>query len=354
MAGRVRYLGLIPNRFTLAASHFLSQMAGLVTTLVLLTVVTFIVGNVIPIDATLTLVGDRASNEAYDLAREQLGLNLPLYQRYFHYLGNLVTGDLGTSLVTGNPVLSDLLQVFPATVELSVIAMTIGTVGGVLSGVWAAHYRDKWQDKMLRLFSVLGYSTPVFWLGLVALLVFYYQLGWVEGPGRIDIGFDSAPVITGFVLIDSLLLGNLQMFGNAVSHIALPATVLGFATMAYIARMTRGFMVTQLDQEYAVAARAKGLSARTILWRHAFRNIRPQLITVLALSLGGLLEGAILTETVFSWPGLGLYMKLSLFNGDLNAVLGATLLVGIVYVGLSFLADTLTAAVDPAARAGKK
>ncbi|MER9625838.1 ABC transporter permease [Mesorhizobium sp. M0222] len=349
-----KYFGVVPNRFTLTVSRYFGQITGLLTTLALLTVVTFILGNVVPIDPALTLVGDRASSEAYDLAREQLGLNLPLYQRYFHYLGNLVTGDLGTSLVTGNPVLTDLLQVFPGTIELSMIAMTIGTVAGVLSGVWAAQYRDRWQDKMLRVVSVLGYSTPVFWLGLVALLVFYYQLGWAEGPGRIDIGFDSAPAFTGFVLIDSLLLGDLQMFGNAISHIALPAAVLGFATMAYIARMTRGFMVVQLDQEYAVTARAKGLSARTILWRHAFRNIRAQLITVLALSLGGLLEGAILTETVFSWPGLGLYMKLSLFNGDLNAVLGTTLLVGIIYVGLSFLADALTAAIDPTVRAGKK
>ena len=192
---------------------------------------------------------------------------------------------------------------------------------------------------------------PVFWLGLVGLLLFYAKLGWVEGPGRLDVAFDDmVPMITGLITIDALLAGEEEVFFNALGHLILPASILGYLSLAYIARMTRSFMLAQLEQEYILAALAKGLSPWRVVWVHALGNVWVQLITVVALTFGSLLEGAVLTETVFAWPGLGLYMKNSLFAADLNAVLGATLLIGTIYIFLNMLSDIVYTLVDPRAR----
>ena len=192
---------------------------------------------------------------------------------------------------------------------------------------------------------------PVFWLGLVGLLLFYAKLGWVGGPGRLDVGFDDiVPPVTGMITVDSLLAGEYDVFWNALSHLLLPASILGYLSLAYIARMTRSFMLDQLRQEYVLAARAKGLSPWRVVWRHALGNVWVPLVTVIALTFGSLLEGAVLTETVFAWPGLGLYIKNSLFNADMNAVLGGTVLVGVVFIGLNMLSDLLYPLVDPRAR----
>jgi peptide/nickel transport system permease protein len=248
-------------------------------------------------------------------------------------------------------VLQDLLHVFPATIELSVYALIVGVALGIPLGVVAATHKGRWQDQAIRFGSLLGYSMPVFWLGLVGLLIFYARLGWVEGPGRIDVAFDDiVPVVTGLLTIDSLLAGEHEVFWNAISHLILPAAILGYLTLAYVTRMTRGFMLGQLRQEYVLACRAKGLSAFRVVWVHALGNVWVPLVTVIALSFGYLLEGAVLTETVFAWPGLGLYIKNSLFNADLNAVLGGTMLVGVVYIGLNLLSDLIYPLVDPRAR----
>ena len=204
---------------------------------------------------------------------------------------------------------------------------------------------------MIRLTGLVGYSMPVFWLGLVGLLVFYNALDWVGGPGRLDVYYEDivAPV-TGMLLIDSLIAGDIDVFWNAVSHIILPAGILGYLSLAYIARMTRSFMLGQLRQEYILTAQVKGLSPSRVIWRHALGNIMVPLITVIALSYGYLLEGAVLTETVFAWPGLGRYITSALFNADMNAVLGGTLVVGIVFIGLNLLSDLAYYLVDPRAR----
>ena len=278
-------------------------------------------------------------------------MDQPIYVQYWRYLSKMLHGDFGNSVITSHPVLEDLLHVFPATLELSLLALIIGVVFGIPLGVVAATHRGRWQDQVGRFGSLLGYSMPVFWLGLIGLLMFYAKLGWVEGPGRVDVSYDDIVTpITGLITIDSLIEGENEVFWNAVSHLILPASILGYLSLAYVARMTRSFMLGQLKQEYVLATLAKGLSPFRVVWVHALGNVWVPLVTVVALTFGSLLEGAVLTETVFAWPGLGLYMKNSLFNADLNAVLGGTMLVGVCYIGLNLLSDLIYPLVDPRAR----
>ncbi len=333
----------------------LRTLGSVTLTFLGLTVVTFFIGRVIPIDPVLAIVGPKASNETYDRVRAEIGLDLPLPVQYWRYLLKVLHGDFGTSVITSQPVLRDMLDVFPATLELAVLALLIGVVLGVPLGVVAATHRGRWQDHLIRLLSLFGYSTPVFWLGLIGLLLFYAKLGWVAGPGRIDVGYDDmVPTVTGLLTVDALLDGNSEVFVNALRHLVLPASILGYLSLAYVARMTRSFMLGQLRQEYVLAALAKGLSHGRVVWVHALGNVWVQLITVIALTFGSLLEGAVLTETVFSWPGLGLYMKNSLFNADLNAVLGGTMLVGVVYIGLNLISDLIYPLVDPRVRGQRR
>jgi peptide/nickel transport system permease protein len=225
----------------------------------------------------------------------------------------------------------------------------------VPAGVVGAVHQGRWQDQAIRVVGLLGYSMPVFWLGLIALLVFYGQLGWVGGPGRLDVSyelayeFDVTPV-TGSILIDSALSGAWDVFRNALSHLILPALVLGYFSLAYISRMTRSFMLEQLSQDYVTTARVKGVSERRVVWVHALGNAMVPLVTVIALSYAALLEGSVLTETVFAWPGLGLYITQALFAADFNAVLGGTLVIGAVFVVLNILSDLVYTLVDPRAR----
>lgn len=339
------------NRAWRLAKRAARTLVSVALTFLGLTCVTFFIGRVIPIDPVLAIVGDKASAETYARVKAEIGLDQPLPVQYWRYLTKVVHGDFGNSVVTSRPVLEDMLQVFPATLELALLALLIGVVAGVPMGVVAATHRGRWQDQAIRLVSLLGYSIPVFWLGLVGLLLFYAKLGWVGGPGRIDVAFDDivAPV-TGMLTIDSLLAGEYEVFWNAVSHLMLPASILGYLSLAYVARMTRSFMLGQLKQEYVLAALAKGLSPWRVVWVHALGNVWAPLVTVIALTFGSLLEGAVLTETVFAWPGLGLYMKNSLFNADLNAVLGGTMVVGVVYIGLNMISDLIYPMVDPRAR----
>jgi peptide/nickel transport system permease protein len=200
----------------------------------------------------------------------------------------------------------------------------------------------------VRVIGLVGYSVPVFWLGLMALVLFYAKLGWIGGPGRIGVAFEySVPRVTGLLLVDAAMAGEWEALGNAFSHLVLPASLLGCFSLAYISRMTRSFMLNELGQEYIVAARAKGLGEARIVWRHALRNAMVPLVTVVALSYASLLEGSVLTETVFSWPGLGLYITNSLQNADMNAVLGGTIVVGTIFIGLNLFSDALYRWLDP-------
>jgi peptide/nickel transport system permease protein len=316
-----------------------------------LLLVTFLIGRVVPIDPVLAAVGDRAPAEVYERVKRELGLDLPLWQQFWIYLRKVLTGDFGRSFLTSNPVLVDIRRVFPATLELATVASLIGVALGIPMGVVAAVARGRLADQVVRVVSLLGYSVPVFWLGLMGLLLFYARLGWVAGPGRLDVAFDDlVPTITGVILLDSALAGEWEVFGNAFRHVILPASILGYFSLAYVARMTRSFMLAELGQEYVTTARIKGLSEGRVVWRHAFGNVLVPLITVIALAYANLLEGSVLTETVFAWPGLGQYITSSLLNADMNAVLGATIVVGTIFIGLNLLSDLLYRLVDPRAR----
>jgi len=313
--------------------------------------VTFLIGRVVPIDPVLAAIGDRAPAEVYERVRIELGLHLPLWQQFLIYVKQAMTGDFGVSVVTANPVSEDIKRVFPATIELATLGTFIGVVCGIPMGVLAAVHKGKWPDQLIRVVGLLGYSVPIFWLGLLGLLVFYARLDWIGGPGRLDIAYDyRVDPVTGMLLVDSLLAGDTAVFWNAVSHIILPASLLGYFSLAYISRMTRSFMLEQLGQEYIVTARVKGLSEARVIWRHALGNVLVPLVTVVALSFANLLEGSVLTEIVFAWPGLGQYITASLLNADMNAVLGGTLVVGAVFIGLNLLADGLYRLLDPRAR----
>ena len=383
-----------------------ARLAATVALTVLgLLAVTFFIGRVIPVDPALAIAGDRAPEHVLQRVREELGLNQPLPVQFVRYVGRALKGDFGNSVLTSNPVRDDIARSFPATLELATCGILIGAGLGVPLGVWAAVRRGGVADHAVRVMGLVGYSVPIFWLGLMALVLFYARLGWVSGPGRIDVAFEySFERTTGLMLLDAarhaMDTGEWDAFRNAFSHLVLPATLLGYFSLAYISRMTRSFMLNELSQEYVVAARAgewegfrnalshlvlpagllgyfslayisrmtrsfmlnelaaeyivaaraKGLSEARIIWRHALRNAMVPLVTVIALSYAGLLEGSVLTETVFAWPGLGLYITNSLQNADMNAVLGGTLVVGTVFIALNLLSDLLYRLLDPRTR----
>ena len=331
--------------------RFVGYLGSLAATFLGLSAVTFAIGRFIPTDPVLAIVGDHASRATYERARIEIGLDRTIPEQYALYLGRVLHGDFGHSVMTSNPVASDILHFFPATLELATLATVIGVLVGVPAGVAAGALRGRWPDHLVRFLGLFGYSMPVFWLGLVGLWLFYAKLDWVAGPGRIDVGFeDLVEPRTGVLLVDAALARQWDAFNNALAHIALPATLLGYISLAYIARMTRSFMIDALSQEYVVAARIKGCTFWGAVWTHAFPNILVALITVVGLSYASLLEGAVLTETVFAWPGLGLYITRSLFNADMNAVLGGTLVVGAVFVGVNSTCDFLYRIVDPRLR----
>jgi peptide/nickel transport system permease protein len=340
------------------SAPLLRRLKGLATaifslsiTMLGLLLVTFVIGRVMPIDPVLSVVGERATPEIYQRVYLEMGLDKPIMVQFGLYIRDVFTGDFGMSLLTARPVSDDIVRVFPATLELATIGVIIGIIFGVPMGVLAAVHQGRLPDHLVRLFGLFGYSMPIFWIALIGLLVFYGILGWVGGPGRLDIFYvDMIPAVTGMILIDSLLAGDMTIFWNAINHIILPASILGYYSMAYISRMTRSFMLEELGKEYITTARVKGLSEHAVIWRHALGNVMIPLITVIALSYANLLEGSVLTETIFAWPGLGQYITIALLSADMNAVLGGTVVVGLIFVGLNMLSDVLYKVVDARAR----
>ena len=329
-------------------------VAGLLVAVALtflgLLAITFFIGRVMPIDPVLAVVGDRAPRSVYDAARLEMGLDKPAIVQFARYVGAVLRGDLGQSVSTGRPVLEDLRRVFPATLEMATLGILVGVSLGVPLGILAACRQGSLLDQVIRVVGLLGYAVPAFWLGLVGLALFYARLRWVAGPGRMDVFNDGlVEPRTGLLLVDSLLAGEPAVFADAMSHIALPAAILGFFSLATIGRMTRSFMLDQLAQEYVVTARVKGLPERLVIWRHAFRPILVPLITVCGLSYAGLLEGSVMIETVFSWPGIGNYLTTALLNADMAAVLGSTLVIGAVFIIINKGSDALYRVVDPRA-----
>ncbi|MBB4188296.1 peptide/nickel transport system permease protein [Sinorhizobium terangae] len=352
MSGTERLSGRRRARSRKVVASALQFLVVVATTYLGLLAVTFFIGRVIPIDPVLAVLGDRAPSHVVERTREAMGLNQPLYHQFFIYVRQALSGDFGTSVLTTNPVMTDIRRVFPATIELATLGTLIGAFIGVPLGVLAAVKRGSIADQIVRVIGLVGYSVPIFWLALLALLVFYARLQWVAYPGRIDVVYEyTFSPITGFYLVDALWQGQWDVFRDVFRHIVLPASLLGYFSLAYISRMTRSFMLNELQQEYIVAARAKGLSEARIIWGHALRNAAVPLVTVIALSYAGLLEGSVLTETVFAWPGLGLYITNSLQNADMNAVLGGTIVIGSVFIGINLLSDLLYRTLDPRTRA---
>ncbi|SHL18384.1 ABC transporter permease [Phytopseudomonas punonensis] len=344
--------------FASTASFFGTRMGGtsrrfgaVLMTLLGLLAMTFFIGRVMPLDPVLAVVGPDADSSTYDQVYQAMGLDRPLLVQFGYYLRDLSQGNFGNALLTGHPVIEDIARVFPATIELATLAIIFGVVLGLPLGVFAAANQGRIGDHLARVVTLFGYSTPIFWLGMMGLLVFYAWLGWAGGAGRIDLAYDGmVPSVTGMLLIDSAIAGDWEAFSSALKHILLPALILGLNSVAYISRMTRSFMLEQLSQEYILTARVKGLSRRKVIWGHAFRNILVQLLTVVALAYGSLLEGAVLIETVFAWPGFGQYLTSSLLLGDMNAVMGCVLVIGFIFVGLNLLSDALYKVFDPRTR----
>lgn len=310
-------------------------------------IITFVISHLIPGDPARLIAGDRATEEIVAGIRAQLGLDLPLYQQYWNYLVNLVQGDLGVSIRTRRPVLEDLRAFFPATIELALVALIMATLIGVPLGVASAVWRNKPIDQLVRTISVTGISTPAFWLGLGLIVIFYGKLGWLPGGGRIAQGMAAPKSITGMYLFDSLVTGNWQVFGSALKHILLPAFTLGFVHLGVVARQIRSAMLEQLGEDYIRTARAYGLSSWIIVMRQALPNALMPSITVLGLALGDLLYGAVLTETVFGWPGMGSYVVDSIQALDFPAVMGFAVVVSFVYVLLNLVVDLLYRYIDP-------
>ena len=348
-----------PHSFSARAARFARQTAATALTLLVtfigLLAVTFVISRVVPIDPVTSILGERATAAQIADTREKLGLDEPMWWQFAIYVGNTLQGDLGTSIRTREPVIKEIARYFPATLELATLATIFGVLIGVPAGVLAATKPGGWLDQLVRIVGLMGNSMPVFWLGLMGLLLFYGVLGWVSGPGRLDassqmvLDFELTQY-SGMILLDTALNGRWDMVANAFSHIVLPAGLLGYLSMACISRMTRSFMMNELGQEYITTARVKGMPERRVIWVRALKNVMVPLITVLALSYAFLLEGAVLTETIFARPGLGSYITDVLLVADMPAVLGGTVVAGAVYIGLNMFSDLLYRLVDPRAQ----
>ncbi|WP_425964180.1 ABC transporter permease [Rhizobium nepotum] len=336
------------------ASLLLRLLSGAtVPTVVLLGLlfVIFTIGRLLPTDPVLTVIGDHAPQALYEQMYSEMHLDKPIPEQFVLFVIDMARGNFGVATTTGNPVAQDIGRFLPATIELATVAIVLGVGLGVPTGLLAVRFADRWPDSLVRVVAILGNSIPIFWMGLVGLLLFYAHLGWVAGPGRLDIVYQyTIPAVTGFVLVDTALSGNLSAFGNALSHIALPAALLGLVAFSDIARTTRGFLLWQYRQDYINVARLKGLSETRVLWRHALPNTVGPLLAVVAWNYAYLLEGAVLTETVFAWPGLRLYITQSLLASDMRAVLAGTLIIGTLFMVLNRVAEVAQARVDPRTR----
>ena len=329
--------------------YLASRLAASALMILLATLVIFVIVNSVPGDPVLTQLGDVAASNPVMVAafRHKWGLDLPFWDRYWIFLRGLLHGDLGTSIVSQRPVLDDIEQYAPATLELASIAFALALLLGLPLGVLAAVRRDSWIDHISRLVSLLGVSAPTFWLAFIMLAVFYGGLGIAPGPGELDPLALPPERITGITLIDTALTGDWATFRDAAAHLVLPAIVLAAATLGLITRTTRAAMLEALSQDYVQVARAKGLRARAVVLGHALPNAMLPIVTLGGLAYANLLAGAVMTETVFAWPGLGRYTFQSAAALDFPAIMGITTVVAAVYVLINFLVDLSYALLDP-------
>ena len=332
----------------------LKKLATLIPTLLGVTVAAFALIRLIPGDPIEIMVGERRLDAAAHAAlMQQLGLDQPLWMQYGRYVGQLLHGDLGKSLVTREPVSAEFAMLFPATVELAGMALLLALVVGLTLGIAAALKRGSWFDQAVMALATVGHSMPVFWWGLILIMWFSVGLEWTPVSGRIGIEFD-VDAVTGFMLIDAALADwrgqETGAFTSALLHLALPALVLGTVPMATIARMTRSAMLEVLREDYMRTARAKGLSPARVIVRHGLRNALIPIVTVLGLQVGGLLGGAVLTETIFSWPGIGKWLIDAIARRDYPVVQAGILVSALIFITVNFVVDLLYGVVNPRMR----
>jgi len=313
-------------------------------------VIAFFLSHIIPGDPVAAILGPQAPHDLIEDIRRRWGLDRPVHEQFVRFVGRLVRGDLGTSIATHRPVVQDLREFFPATIELATAAILVGVAAGLSVGITSAVAHGRWIDHVVRFFSLIGLSMPVFWLGLILLFIFYSRLGILPGPGQLDIFLSRPPAVTGLITIDALIARDFSALRNALSHMILPAVVLGSHALVGIARITRASMLEVLGQDYIKVARAKGLAERTVILRHALKNAFLPIITVIGIYYGGLLEGAVLTETVFGWPGVGRYATSAILSQDFAAIMGATLLIALVFSLANLAVDLAYGILNPKIR----
>lgn len=311
------------------------------------TLVTFFMSRVIPGDPASLIAGQRASEETLQSIRQQLGLDKPVWLQYVNYMGDLLQGDLGTSIRTQRPVMDDLLQFFPATLELAIAAFIIAILMGIPLGVLAAIKKNTFWDHLSRIFSISGVSIPVFFSGLIAILIFYGILDWLPSNGRIGTDVYPPTHITGFYVIDSILTLDMIALKSSLKHLLLPAVVLSFAQLAVITRQVRASMLEVMGQEYIRTAVANGIKGRLLIVSYALRNALIPTVTVIGVAFGSLLGGAIVTETIFGWPGMGRFVVESIQFLDFPAIMGFTIFIGVGYVLINLTVDIIYLFLNP-------
>lgn len=330
----------------------LKRLLFLVFILFGVSILVFISVRLIPGDPAQVMLGERATPEALIKLRASLGLDKPWHIQYLYYISNILKGDFGTSIMTNNAVMAEILKKFPATIELAFGSIIIASVVGISAGILAAVYRNSWIDNLVMVGALTGVSMPIFWLGLILMLIFSSYLELLPFSGRMDITSELEP-ITNFYLIDSLLQGDWEAFGDTVQHLFLPAFTLSTVPTAIIARMTRASMLEVLNHEYIKTAYAKGVSKSRVVLHHALKNALIPIVTITGLQLGLLLSGAVLTETVFSWNGLGSYVVNAVNARDFPVVQGCVLIFATTFVVVNMLVDLSYFLIDPRVRDGK-
>lgn len=316
------------------------------------TLIAFTVTNLVPGDPVAAALPDLALDdpEIVEAYRQKYGLDQPLPVQYVLYLGNVARGDLGTSIVGGQPVATLLGEYVPATLELAFLAVLVSAIVGVSFGTLAAFFRDRLPDQVLRVVSLVGVSMPVFWLALVAFYFLSFRYGIFPGIGRLTAGTPMPPRVTGMVTVDSLLAGDVDKFRDGFSRLLLPALVLAAYTVSLLTRFTRSAVLEVLNEDFVRTARAKGLKGITIVGRHVLRAALAPIITVAGVLFGSILSGTVLVETIFSWPGIGQYAFRSATNLDLPSIMGVSLFVAVVYISINFIVDVLYSVIDPRVR----
>lgn len=328
--------------------YIIKRLLNLLPVLLGITLLVFLFLHLIPGDPATVMLGERATPEQVEALREQLGLNQPLPLQYLTFLNNLLHLDFGTSIISGIPIIDEIKTRFPATFELSLAAMIVAVILGIPAGVLAAVYKNRPADNLTMIGSLLGVSMPVYWLGLLLIYLFAITLNWFPPSGRIsiDAGLTFQP-ITGFYILDAILKLDINLFQDVLFHLILPALTLGTIPLAILARITRSSLLEVLSQDYIRTARAKGIPEHWVILRHGLKNALLPVVTIIGLQFGTLLGGAILTETIFSWPGIGSWIYEGILARDYPVVQGGVVVVSIIFVLVNLVVDISYALVDP-------